>query len=66
MLATARTMSTAGKSVTAGPPATAGTPATAYSKGVAETPTTSLITPGTSAIVEPAPGNYQELKGIGK
>jgi hypothetical protein len=57
-LATARTHSTAGKPVTAGPPATA------CSKGTAETPTTPMVTPGTSAIAErPAPGNHQELKG---
>jgi hypothetical protein len=50
--------STAGKLVTAGPPATA------CSKRTAGTPTTPLVTPGTSAIAErPATGNHQELKG---
>jgi hypothetical protein len=58
MLATARMLSTAGKPLTAGPPATA------YLKGTAETLTTPLVTPGTSAIAErPAIGNHQELKG---
>jgi hypothetical protein len=57
-LATARMLSTAGKPLTAGPPATA------YLKGTAETLTTPLVTPGTSAIAErPAIGNHQELKG---
>ena len=57
-LATTRAPSTAGK------PVTAGTPATACSKGTAETPTTPMVTPGTSAIAErPATGNHQELKG---
>jgi hypothetical protein len=52
-LATARTPSTAGK------PVTVGLPATACSKGTAETPTTPLATPGTSAIAErPATGNH--------
>ena len=55
---TLATPSTAGKPVTAGPPATA------CSKGTAETPTTPLVTPGTSAIAEkPATGNHQELIG---
>jgi hypothetical protein len=54
-LAAVRTPSTAGKPVTAGPPATA------CSKGTAETPTTTLVTPGTSRITEiPATGNHQE------
>jgi hypothetical protein len=58
MLATARTHSTAGK------PAIAGPPATACSTGTAEMPTTPLVTPRTSAIVErPVTGNPQELKG---
>ncbi len=58
MLATARTLSTAGKPVTARPPATA------CSKGTVETPTTPLVTPGTSSIAERlATGNPQELKG---
>jgi hypothetical protein len=49
---------------TAGKPLTAGPPATACSKGRAETLTTPLVTPGTSAIAErPAIGNHQELKG---
>jgi hypothetical protein len=49
---------------TAGKPVTAGPPATACSKGTAETPTTPLVTPGTSAIAErQATGNHQELKG---
>jgi hypothetical protein len=57
MLATARTLSTAGK------PVTAGLPAIAYSKGTEEMPTTPLATPGTSATAEwPAKGNPQELK----
>jgi hypothetical protein len=37
---------------TAGKPITAGLPATAFSKGAEETPTTPLVTPGMSAIVE--------------
>jgi hypothetical protein len=58
MLAKARTPSTAEKPVKAGPPTTA------CSKGTAETPTTPLVTPGTSAIADrPATGNPQELKG---
>ncbi len=48
LLATARTPSTAGKPVTPGPPATGGPPATACSKGIAENPTNTLATPGTS------------------
>ncbi len=56
-LATARMPSTVGKPVTAGPPATA------CLKGTTETPTTPLVTPGTSAIAErPATGNQQKLK----
>jgi hypothetical protein len=43
---------------------TAGPPATACSKGTAKTPTTPLVTPGTSAIAERlATGNPQELQG---
>ncbi len=57
-LATARTPSTAGNPVTAGPPATA------CLKGTAETQTTPLVTPGTSAIAERlSTGNHQKLKG---
>jgi hypothetical protein len=37
---------------TTGKPVTAGLPATAFSKGAAEMPTTPLVTPGISAIVE--------------
>jgi hypothetical protein len=49
---------------TAGKPITGGPPATACSKGTAETPTTPLDAPGTSAVAErPATGNHQELKG---
>jgi hypothetical protein len=45
-LETSRTPSTVEKPVTAGPPATA------CLKGTAETPTTTLVTPGMSAIAE--------------
>jgi hypothetical protein len=49
---------------TSGKPATAEPPATAFLKGTAETPTTPMVTPGTSATAErPAPENHQELKG---
>jgi hypothetical protein len=37
---------------TAGKPVTAGLPATAFLKRAAETPTTLLVTPGMSTIVE--------------
>jgi hypothetical protein len=49
---------------TAGKPVRAGPPATACSKGIAETPTTSLVTPGTSVIAERVTGNHQELEGL--
>jgi hypothetical protein len=50
-------------SSTAEKPVTAEPPATAFLKGTAETSTTPLVTPGTSAIAErPATGNHQKLK----